>query len=488
MTLITIDNFSTTLKLSSQGRAGTPDGNFFPNTTTGELELIGVDELATVDFGSGAVANPLNNFDGITAQAIYAFERSIRQTGDEDLRGSRAFSEGVFKFAGAFESVYGRKVAPADVPKIRSSGLQERLGKDGAVNRIYFGVRSLVDIQADTQPFYQLVQKPVNFANRQAAAPVDFSRIGDIDELIQTFGSTANGDATAGDFDFTGYELIVKVWTYGRTFTSATSTASGISELNGFSGGFGVGDGNPTSTANYAIANVYGGAAIAPFTGISYSSQATPQTVAGFSDGSDGTQSADFSDVISNSAGATLEQVRAWMDAAMLDDSDIDQRVGGSFRPKRAQELYRVDGTTIVTRQGLYIENLPAADQRSIRFTDDAGVEQSFPSTGDVRVTVPTTWINDPNGWYQAFTAASYNGADPVTFQDASNVNVSGTSADVVSGEIRFTASEVDLDTDIVFVAEGNGGATFDDVTITLDSSLPIIRATVAPSAEVYLA
>lgn len=488
MTLITIANFSTTLKLSTQGRSGTPDGNFFPNTTTGQLELIGANELAQVNFGAGLVTNPLNNFDGITAQAIYAFERLIRQTGSEDLRGSRPFAEGVFKFAGAFESVYARKIAPADIPKIRSSGLVERLGKDGAINRIYFGARSLVDIQSDTQAFYQLVEKPVSFATRQAAAPVNFTRLGDIDELIQTFGSTANGDTTAGNFDFTDYELIVKVWTYGRTFTSSTATDSGISELNGFSGGFGVGDGNPTTTADYDIADVYGGSAIAPFTGISYSSQASPQSVSGFSDGAGGTRSANFSDVISNSAGATLEQVRAWMDAAMLDDSDIDQRVGASFRPKRAQELYRVDGTTIVTRQGLYIANLPAADQRGIRYTDNAGTEQSFPNTGDIRVTVPAAWINDADAWYQAFTSASHNGTDPVTFQNASGSNVSGTSADVVSGEIRFTASESDLDTSIVFVAEGNGGATFDEVTIFLDSTLPIIRATVNPSAEVYLA
>src|SRR6056297_520866 len=383
------------LKLSTEGRSGTPDGNYFPNVTTGELELFGVDELATVDFGSGAVANPLNNNDGITDQAIYAFERLIRQTGDEDLRGSRPYKEGVFKFAGAFESVYGRRIAPADIPKIRSSGVVEREGKDGAINRIYFGVRSLNVLQSGSQAFYQLVEKPVSAANRQAAAPVNFGRTGPVDELVQVFGDTANGDTGAGDFDFTGYELIASVRTFGRAFSSATSSGSGISELNGFSSGFGFGDGAPTTTANYDLADVYGGSAISPWTGMAYASQATAQTVTGFSDGSGGTRSADFSDIISNSAGASIAEIRAFLDALMLQDTDVDGGAG-SFRPKRAAELYTIDGSVLVTRQGLYIENVAASDRPNIRFTDDAGTEQSFPREGDVRVSPSQAWIDDP--------------------------------------------------------------------------------------------
>lgn len=484
--LITVNNVLSLLTLSTQGRSGTPDGNFFPNTTTGELELIGADELANVDLGSGPEANPLTNFEGITAQAIYRFERQIRAVGDENLRGSRPFNEGVFRFAGAFEAVYGRRIAPTDVPKVRGSGIVAREGKDGAINRIYFGVRSLNAILPTSQGYYQLVQKPVSIANRQAAAPVDFSRLGPVDELIQTFGSTANGDTAAGNFDFTNYELIANVRTFGRGYASATSSGSGISELNGFSGGFGFGDGAPTTTNGYDLADVYGGSQVAPWTGMAYTSYAAPQTISGFSDGAGGTQSADFSAIISNSGAGSLAEIRAFLDALMLQDTDVDQGAG-SFLPKRAEELYTIDGSVLVIRQGLYIDNVAPADRPNIRFTDDAGTPQSFPRVGDVRVGVPSVWVGDTEGWYQAFTGASHNTADPATFLDASSAQVVGTEADVVGGEIRFTVSETDLGTTIVFVLEGNGAATFDEVSIFLDPNTPVIRASVNPAAETYI-
>lgn len=485
--LITVDNALTLLVLSTQGRSGTPDGNFYPNPATGELELFGANELANVDLGSGPEANPLTNFFGITMQAIYRFERQIRAIGNEDLRGSRPFTEGVFRFSGAFESVYSRRIAPADIPKIRSSGIVSREQKDGVINRIYFGVRSLNEILSGSQAFYQLVPKPVTIAGRQAAAPVDFGRLGPIDEVIQTFGTTANGDTGAGNFDFTTNELIVSVRTFGRGYSSATASASGAAELNGFSQGFGVGDGAPTTTDNYTLADVFGGAQISPWTGMAYTSYDTPQTITGFSDGSGGTQSADFSAIISNTNGGSLAEIRAFLDALMLQDTNVDQHGTNSFIPKRAEELYTIDGSVLVTRQGLYINNVAPADRTSIRFTDDSGTEQNFPQVGDVRVTMPTAWINDTNAWYQAFTSASHNTIDPVTFTDADGANVSGSRTDVVSGEIRFTASETDLDTTIIFVAEGNGGATFDEVSILLDSSSPIIRASVNPAAENFI-
>ncbi|NEZ65670.1 hypothetical protein D0962_23420 [Leptolyngbyaceae cyanobacterium CCMR0082] len=485
--LITADNALSLLVLSTEGRSGTPDGNFFPNTVTGELELIGADELAQVDLGSGLEANPLTNFDGVTKQAIYRFERQIRQTGNEDLRGSRPFTEGVFRFSGAFETVYARKIAPADIPKIRSSGIVSREQKDGPTNRIYFGVRSLNAIQATSQPFYQLVPKPVTTAGRQAASPTNFGRLGPVDELVQTFGSTVNGDTGAGDFDFTGYELIASVRTFGREYSSATASTSGAPELNGFSQGFGFGDGAPTTSADYNLVDVYGGTQIGPWTGMAYTSYDIPQTIEGFSDGAGGTRSADFSAAISNTGGGSLTEIRAFLDALMLQDTDVDQHGTNSFIPKRAEELYTIDGSVLVTRQGLYIENVAAADRPSIRFTDDSGTEQSFPQVGDVRVSVPTAWTNDAQGWYQAFTGASHNTADPVTFTDATSTNVVGTSADVVSGEIRFTVSETDLNSTIVFVIEGNGGATFDEVSIFLDPTAPIIRASVNPAAENFI-
>jgi hypothetical protein len=53
MTLINHTNYSTTLKQSTNARGASPDGNVYFDVANNEIQLIGVDELATVDFGGG---------------------------------------------------------------------------------------------------------------------------------------------------------------------------------------------------------------------------------------------------------------------------------------------------------------------------------------------------------------------------------------------------------------------------------------------------
>ena len=269
MTLIDHTNYTTTLQQSTQSRAATPDGNVYFDTTTNEIQLIGVDELATVDFGGGPVTNPLNNSDGITMRALYNFENQERRT-DEVLRKFKRGTDGDYRFAGAFNFVNGVKLDGTDRNKIRSSGFQEFAESgDGltVVDRIYHGVISLVSIQGTTTPYWSLVTA-TDEATLQAATWTNFVRAGSINEVVQVFGDTANGDTGAGDFDYTTRTLVVRVrsWTYNPGET--TSVASGITEFSGFSGGYGVGESiNPSNT--YNLADVYGGAQIAPWTGMS---------------------------------------------------------------------------------------------------------------------------------------------------------------------------------------------------------------------------
>ena len=83
--LIDLSNYSTLLVQSTAGRAGTPDGNVYFNKATGEIEFITLQELATVDLGSGLEANPLDETLGIRFEGAYAFENQERRV-DEDLR------------------------------------------------------------------------------------------------------------------------------------------------------------------------------------------------------------------------------------------------------------------------------------------------------------------------------------------------------------------------------------------------------------------
>lgn len=492
--LITSANQSTLLVESSQGRAGTPDGNIFFDTANDRVELITVEELANVDLGSGPESNPLTNSFGITLQALYAFERRRRRT-NTALRNFLPGVDGTFQDAGAWVFENGIKLADDanastgdDRTKIRGSGWRE-FAANGNVDRVYFGVRSLNNIEPTSQPYVQIAAS-TSESDLLAASPTDASRVGPLDEAFQVLGSTANGDTGAGNFDFTTSRILVaKVRTFGFTQGEATSTGSGVSRLQGFSAGFGIGE-SASPTNAFTLADVYGGSAVSPFTGILFTRLASARTETGFvqADGQ-------FTDIVSNSAGATLAQIRARLDAWMQLDIDIDENANG-FLPRRAAPLYTIDDTgRLVTRQGVFIENVPVADQQSIVFTDDAGEQKTYPFNVQVDVAVSDAWQADANGWYQCMFvdgagAADFDTANAVVVNDADGNPVSGTSADAVgsAGDYKISFSfdydgntqaglSAGVDKQVIFLAEGDGGAQAVSTTITITRQATISAA-----------
>jgi hypothetical protein len=268
-TLIDETNFSTLLVESSQGRSGTPDGNFFFDSDNDRIQLIGDDELENIIItdtahpaytdGVTPVANELNNFSGITLRGLYNFENERRRN-NETLRTYLRGSQGTYRFAGAFDFINGVKLddtaladGTTDRNKIRGSGFIEYAAtQDGKtdVDRIYHGNNSLVDIQPTTQPRYAFVTDTLE-ATLQAATWNNYSRLGDINEVVQVYGSTAFGDASAGNFDYTQSILVVRVRSWQYNPGETTSVATNISEFSGFLAGYGVGEViNPSNIYN----------------------------------------------------------------------------------------------------------------------------------------------------------------------------------------------------------------------------------------------
>lgn len=450
------------LQESTTPRGSTPDGNIYFDVASGEIQIITADELATVDFGSGPVANPLinagGNGGGITARALYKFER-VRRAANETLRKYDKFMVGSYKYAGAYEMANGRKIATADIKKLRGTGMVWRAAS-GAVNRIYFGARSLGNIEATSQPFYQLTD---------GGAPVNFSYLGAIDEMFQVFGTTANGDAGAGSFDSRSY-LAVSIRTFGKNPDRKTLADSGIGIMDGFSAGFALGESNHLTTGSYDLADVYGGSAIAPFTGLSLEKLAAPQNETGFNEGSGA-----FTWVLNNTAGANLDQCVAYLDALAQTDNDIDAGTG-TTNGKRVSTWYSYDAQgRVVTSSGadangLFIEGLVGADKLRIVSTTDAGATRTYPFFPLITIPVGANAAADANCWYHAYFkdvgANDFNTATAVVVRDKDGAEVKG----LVSGATQ-KSFEFAYDTDthggtagtdklIVIEVEGNGVAT----------------------------
>lgn len=470
MALIDRNNYSTTLKQSTTPRGSTPNGNVYFDVANNKIQLIGVDELAQVNFGAGLVTNPLSQADGITMRALYNFENQERRV-DETLRKYKRGTDGDYRFAGAYSFVNGVKLdTNTDRAKIRGSGFIEYAASgDGFtdIDRVYHGVKSLVAIQSGTTSYYTLVADTTE-ATLQAATWTNFTRTGNIDEVVQILGDTTHGDTGAGNFNNTSNTLVVRTRSWGYNAGETTSIASGVTEFSGFSAGYGVGETlNPQNA--YTLANVYGGAKIAPWTGMSLEKMAVAQVETGFNE-ADGS----FTWVLNNTGGGTVQQCAAFLDALALQDDDIDTAAGTTYNGKKGRIWYTRNASgKIVTSTGLFIEGLSVSEKQSIIMTDNSGNAKTYPYFPSCEITVGAAAVADTNAWYQVFyvdgaASADFDTASAVTVKDAGGAFVKGNvSAVAVGNKISFAYS-YDTDTDaglasgidkaMVVVVEGDGG------------------------------
>ena len=574
MALIDHTNYDAFLKQSTTARGASPNGNVYFDVAANEIQLIGVDELATVNYGKDTTAmtlaatptgytratgsfltdgfrvghvvsvtgfvdtdnngtktitavaatsmtvaettgmateagsgderiqgasqtNPLNNTDGITMRGFYNFENQERRI-DEALRKYKRGTDGSYRFAGAFNFVNGVKLDASDRNKIRSSGWIEYADtQDGAtdIDRIYHGVLSLVDIQATTTVRWALVTA-TDETTLQAATWTAFVRAGDVNEAVQVYGSTAFGDTGAGSFDYTTRTLVVRVRSWGYNPGETTSALTGIAEFSGFSAGYGVGESlNPANS--YTLADVYGGAQIAPWTGMTLEKLVTPQTETGFNE-ADG----DFTWVLNNTGGGTVAECAAYLDALTLQDADIDAGAG-SYNGQKGRVWYTRNAAGLVVTasiggDGLFIEGLSVAEKQNVIMTDDAGATKTYPYFPEIQITVGAAAVADTNAWYHVYYLDGAGGADfdtagAVTVNDSSGNPVKGNvAADQVAGKISFpyaydTNTQAGLaagvDKDMVVEVEGDGGAAQAITEFTVQR-VAVVAVTCAPPAD----
>ncbi len=465
--LIDLSNYNTMLVQSTQGRSGTPDGNIFFDVANGRIEIITLEELATVNLGSGLEANPLTNQDGIKLEALYAFENQERRT-DETLRQYDRFFRGTFKFGGAYEIINGRKFDDAngsatstttdDRAKVRGSGWIERAANN-AIGRIFFGTRSLGNIEPLSQPYYQLTD---------GGAPTDYQKDGPVDEAIQVYGDNAV-DANTTTFDSRTF-LAMKVRTFGQNFDEKQLADSGITQMDGYAAGFALGESAHLTTGSYALADVYGGAQIAPWTGMTLEKLASPQVETGFNE-ADG----NFTWVLNNTASGNLYQCVAFLDALAQTDDDIDSGAITVTNGKRVGTWYSYDAQGRIqfdspfAGEGLFVEQIPTADEQLCTFVDDAAGIKTRPFVVSLSFEVGAIAVADVLAWYHTWFLAAYNTAGAVTVQNASALDIKGNvSTDAVGTKINETfdydgdtlGGTAGTDKDAVISVEGDGGAT----------------------------
>lgn len=490
MATIDLSNYATTLIQSTQSRTGVPDGNVFFNTSTGVIEFIPADEVATLDLtsiGGGATdPNPLIRADGLKFEAIYAFENQERAA-DEALRKHDRWTSGTFKFGGAYNFVNARTPSnDTDRAIIRGSGWNE-LDATATATRIYFGNKGLSNIEVASQPYYQL--------SVQGTA-TDFAKVGQIDEAVQVYG-----DVTNGNFDSRTYEA-TSIRTYGNNFDrKETTTDLGITELGGYSTGFALNESVhlTTNTTDHPFANV-STVPTGVWVGMALNHIAVPVVKSG--EFSDETGTRLFSWELINTNGADLDEMVAWLDAFATEPAKeadgLGVVTGNLGKDIETWYTYNASGQVVTKSgvdpdtEGLYINNVPTADQQRVVMTDDGGTIKAYSFSVSVEAEIGATAKADVNSWYHSFFDAAYNTSGAITVEDSSAAQVKGLSSTAdANNKIIFAfdytgdtvGGTANTDKDCVFLCEGDGGATQAKTLYTI-KQLTTVAFTCAPAVE----
>lgn len=465
MATIDLSNYATSLYQASSNAF--TDGNVYFDTAAGTIEFGDATDHANLDLTAyslgAAVPNPLIRLDGLRFEALYAFENQERRAevrNPETLRGYDRFTKGTFKFGGAYEMINGRTFAnDASRKLLRGSGWRELTGT--TVNRIYFGFKGLGAIDAASVPYYQ---------SGQYGGSTDFTKLGNLDEAIQVFGDAANGN-----FDDTGASYYVSVRTYGKNYDRIdTQGTLGIAELGGYSTGAALNESDHLTSGSYALADVYGGAQVTPWTGMTLEKiNATFTTGAIFSGGTTGT----FSWRLNNTNGGTLEECVAYLDAIAQADAVVttgDAALNGKdydvwYEYTPAGKIRPITGAG--DGLGVFIDNLPVNDQTSVEFVDDGSNTRVYPINVPVTVELGAAALADFDVWIHCFNATGYNSGSATDYLDASDNPVKATgngsqSLADTSSYVTGTAANWSHDftgdgtTNVIFLCEGDGGAT----------------------------
>ena len=492
---IDLSNNHLYLVRSTQGRAGVPDGNVFFNTTTGEMEFLAIEEVATVTYPTGhpgysdglPEANPLTALLGLKLAAAYDFENRERKASypadasgpSEDLRSHNRWTEGTFKFGGSYNFINGRTPATAaDRNILRGSGWNEATGS--VINQIHFGVKGLGAILTDSIPYFQ---------STQYGTTTPFNKLGNIDEATQVYGDAANGDFNNTDTAITNMYMSIR--TYGQNYGRINAAITlGIPELGGYSTGAALNESEHLTTGSYALADVYT-TPIAPWDGMSLEKLVSAQHETGFSGGDTG----DFIWVLNNTGGGTLEQCVAYLDALAQDDAvgtTGEELLNGKaydvwYEYTATGKVRPLVGTANWLTEGLFIENLPPLDKTSVEFRDDAGQVLQYPVYTPVSVDLGQGAIDDTNAWFHTFEAALYNTVGAVTYTDAVAAEVKGL-AEVADPFVAGTSFSFEHDfttngdQDVVVLCEGDGAVTQAKTTFTISSAS--VSQTCIPAIE----
>ena len=370
--------------------------------------------------------------DGVTLQALYSFTK-------EEWKNDSALIKFPFPFIGitpeSFEFVSGWTPADATtVNLIRNAGFAIK-NSDGTSAEEYAGVITLGELGASDQVYYQQVAD---------GSPIDVVLTGPVNQAIKVYG-----DASNGDFDVRGY-LQLFVREQAKKYAQADLVDIGVGTMTYQAYRFPL--------ANYDDLKITHSDATADSYGITITYQASPatRTINGVDH--------EFNVVIDGQGAFTLEEIYEGVQSALRKNSDIDAGAG-TVVGKTTDELLSFVGDTLVTNQGVVIDNFLGVDTNRQELYDINGTKVLYPYVAAGIISFNDNLVNDGQAVFTMFYEGDFDSTSADIVEDADGNPIQG-----AVPPAGFVSYSYDYDGDT-----GGGGASIDKsirvVAIGLDGA-----------------
>lgn len=376
------------------------------DTGTSFLAPISIDpstKTITITPGTGIL---LNAADGVTLQCLYSALKLLWKNNSTYVKYPFPIEmitpeQGELLSGWTFANDITRKA-------IRTAGWVER-NLAGNIIKMFAGVISLGSLGATDQPYFQ---------QSNGGDATNFAFTGSVNEAVQVL-SDPNGDGSYVDgYDYRSY---CKVFAreYQKTYASATLTDIGVTTMTYIVYRFPLANGTDLKITHNDTS-----VQASPYTNVTITYYGTDQVR------SIGGASYNFR-VIIDGANLTAEQIYEKAQYQLRQNSDIDAGAG-SVIGKTADSLLKFVGDTLVTSQGVYIDNFNSNDTNRIEFYDQTNTKRTFPFVAAGNLLFNSNLVNDPSAKYWMFFTTlpgagnDYGEVGAVLVQNSSAVDITG--------------------------------------------------------------
>ena len=352
--------------------------------------------------------------DGVTLQALYSKFIKLWETAAYNKYPFPMYvidaKSGQFNFGTDGGTYNGWKPAN-DVTRqaLRDGGWNEYLA-NGTLDKQYVGIVSLGDVSTGAQLYYQ----------RDAAdVPSNFTFDDEVNEGILVY---QNGSVDKRTY----FKAFVRE--QGKKYKSSTLADTGQSATGSY-------------IVNVLLSNeddlkiTHDDTTVSttlPYTGIDVTYYGTDQTK------TIGAGSYPFRVVVDGN-NATLEQIYEKCQYLLRQNSDIDAGAG-NVTGQTANDLCYFVGDTLVTTQGVFIENIQSNDLNRLELYDQNNVKRTYPYVAAGTLNSNSYLTSGGTGVYVMYHAdtvtGDYGTANAIIVKDGSNSDIAGT---ISSGSIGFT-------------------------------------------------